>query len=230
MLNRPVMTFRTIQRVYNYKVSTRSNTTSVERLLESIVTSGHDRQQQHRTFGILSSTLVQDCHENENRTRNVKHKGSSSRQHRQELKRDFGLYRHALKENFREPSNKELLMEEYKSIPPPDPSELKTADEMDFYESLTDDEYYKKDIHVEDELEREENVALRRQAVREEIDTRTGRLWTDPYEIPDLMWGQLRTLDDLPDWSPDMCSRVSLERVKLYPGEFLTLIFMPLPR
>jgi hypothetical protein len=29
---------------------------------------------------------------------------------------------------------------------------------------------------------------------------------------------QRRVLDDLPDWTPGLCSRISTERVKIHPG------------
>lgn len=57
------------------------------------------------------------------------------------------------------------------------------------------------------------------QAIRDELDRRTGRGWTDDWTITDEDWFAGRKLDDLPDWSPELCSRMSLERVKVVDGK-----------
>jgi len=169
-------------------------------------------------------------------------------------RRWMGKYRHSHKDGLNEPTKEQMLREEYeKDSPPPKISDLKTADDMDFYDPLTEDSeapgfdenyYYPKssgtpkdsdymnnevstglstNVYGEDNLERLETEAARQKAVRDELDSRTGRLWTDPYEISDDDWGSMKTLDDLPDWSPEICSRVSLERVKLFQGGVPTL-------
>ena len=43
-------------------------------------------------------------------------------------------------------------------------------------------------------------------------------LWTDSLEISDERWQSKMEFDDIPDWSPDFVSRVSKERVQLFPG------------
>jgi len=58
------------------------------------------------------------------------------------------------------------------------------------------------------------------QAIRDELDQRTGRGWTDDWTITDEDWFAGRKLDDLPDWSPEICSRMSLERVKVVDGKY----------
>lgn len=102
----------------------------------------------------------------------------------------------------------------------------KTADEMMDHDVLTDDwgvnpdDYAKPLIESEEEalarLEREEEEdEARRQAVRDELDQRKGRLWTDPWEIKEEDWYKSRGWNDTPDWTPEVCSRVSKERLNV---------------
>lgn len=73
----------------------------------------------------------------------------------------------------------------------------------------------------DDADERDAKEEARRQAIRDEIDSRKGRLWSDPMEITDEDWASGKKLDDLPDWSKELCSRVSLERIRVHRGECL---------
>lgn len=92
-------------------------------------------------------------------------------------------------------------------------ADLKSAEDMDFYDSTTDDfGLTMADIQEAEKAEKE------RQAIRAEIDSRKGRLWKDRLELKDADWASGRSLDDLPDWSEVICSRVSLERVQVHPG------------
>lgn len=118
----------------------------------------------------------------------------------------------------------------------PDPTENfrqdvtagKTADEMMDYDPLKDDwgvgnpagEYAARQNLIEREEEAqarldaaEEEDSARRQAVRDELDQRTGRLWSDPWEIAEDEWYKDRGFADAPDWTPEVCSRVSSERL-----------------
>lgn len=97
-----------------------------------------------------------------------------------------------------------------------DGNDIKTAEDMDFYDALTD-EYFPSD--EVDEMKEAEEEEARRQGIRDELDSRKGRLWQDPWEITDDDWGSGKAYDDLPDWTEELCSRVSLERVKVFPGE-----------
>jgi len=45
-----------------------------------------------------------------------------------------------------------------------------------------------------------------------------GRLWEDSWEIKDEDFTKRIDFDDLPDWTADMASRISQERVKIYDG------------
>jgi len=107
--------------------------------------------------------------------------------------------------------------------------DIKTSHrDMDFYDPLTDDYFYPTSENPGDDgdnndEEAEEKDAAKRQAIRDEIDTRKGRLWEDPWEITDEDWSSGRTFDDLPDWTEKLCSRVSLERVKVRPDGVPTL-------
>ena len=92
---------------------------------------------------------------------------------------------------------------------------MKTAQDMDFYDVLTEDyedkyQYYPTQAKGEEEellaLELDEK---RREVIRKEIDSRSGRLWEDPWEITDADWSSGRSYDDLPDWTEEICSRVN---------------------
>ena len=102
-----------------------------------------------------------------------------------------------------------------------DITKLKTSDDMDFYDSLTDDFQFDDDEEEDDGmLKQEEEEEKKRQAVRDELDSRTGRLWSDPWEITDEDWmSSSTTIDSLPDWTEDVVSRISKEKVKLYAGK-----------
>jgi hypothetical protein len=50
------------------------------------------------------------------------------------------------------------------------------------------------------------------------------RLWSDSLEISEDRWNAKLEFDDIPDWSPDLVSRISKERVKIHPGKSLPLI------
>jgi hypothetical protein len=97
-----------------------------------------------------------------------------------------------------------------------DGKDIKTAEDMDFYDALTD-EYFPSD--EVDEIKEAEEEEARRQGIRDELDSRKGRLWQDPWELTDDDWGSGKAYDDLPDWTEELCSRVSLERVKVFPGK-----------
>lgn len=88
------------------------------------------------------------------------------------------------------------------------------ADEIDFF-GVLDGADFEDDADEEDDEKEEER---RQQQVRDELDDRKGRGWSDPWEITDEDFMQRRVLDDLPNWTPGLCSRVSLERVKIHPG------------
>jgi hypothetical protein len=95
--------------------------------------------------------------------------------------------------------------------------------EMEDLQDLSDDndayQYYPNRSASVDDIEAEERKERMRQAVRDEIDTRTGRLWEDPWALTDDDWSSGKTFEDLPDWTEEICSRVSRERVKVHPGE-----------
>ena len=99
---------------------------------------------------------------------------------------------------------------------------LLTATDMEFYDSLSDDYFSSLEDNNKEDEEEEERDAARRQAIRDEIDSRKGRLWEDPWEVTDEDWSSGKTYFDLPDWTEEICSRVSLERVKIHPGKIVS--------
>jgi len=113
------------------------------------------------------------------------------------------------------PSDEDNLLE------PVEKSAMASPDDMEFFDpstfDLNDDEESEEEI-----LEREQEE--KRQKIRDELDKRTGRLWSDPWEITHEEWSTKRVADDLPDWTPDMCSRISSERVKIHPDGTPTLL------
>lgn len=94
-----------------------------------------------------------------------------------------------------------------------------TAPDMEFFE-FEDDEYFTTGEEKEDQDEAEAQEMEKNELIQNELDLRKGRLWEDPYEITDEDWSSGLTQDDLPDWSRDLCSRISKERVKVHPSEF----------
>jgi len=106
----------------------------------------------------------------------------------------------------------------------PSHSEMMTSHDLDLYDNTIDIN----DEADENELEDE----ARRKAIRDEIDSRTGRLWTDPWEIKEEEWGAGKKLDDLANWSHELCSRVSLRKIQVHPDGAPTLenlATLPLP-
>lgn len=45
-------------------------------------------------------------------------------------------------------------------------------------------------------------------------------LWTDSWEISDEMAQSKMNMEDIPVWSPEFVSRISMERVQILPGKF----------
>lgn len=87
------------------------------------------------------------------------------------------------------------------------------------YEITEDDEDEDEDGAVE-----RERYRLQQIAINAELDTRTGRPWSDPWEITDDQWmNPNSTSETLPDWSPEHVSRISLERIQLFDGGIPTL-------
>ena len=160
------------------------------------------------------------------------------RLHQLTASRTLGLLRRPHQRNLRDTSGEQT----YDDANPTSSSEFKTADDMETYDFLSDDFHPLEDddafrrARSADDAEgadddgndgdEEERIRLdleeerKAQAVRDELDRRTGRLWTDDWEITDDDWFAGKKFDDLPDWSPEMCSRVSLERVKVLKGRF----------
>ena len=71
--------------------------------------------------------------------------------------------------------------------------------------------------------ESQSDESLRHKKVRDELDSRTGRGWTDPWEITEDNWSSQLEFDDLPDWTPDSASKLSRERLKILEGGVPTL-------
>ncbi|KAL7500669.1 hypothetical protein ACHAWT_008524 [Skeletonema menzelii] len=63
----------------------------------------------------------------------------------------------------------------------------------------------------------------RQQKIKEELDKRTGRLWTDEWIISDEEWLSNKTWDDIEVWKPQLATRKSLESVKVFEGGVPTL-------
>jgi len=171
--------------------------------------------------------------------------------HQLTASRTLGLLRKPHQRNLRDTSGEQT----YDDANPASSSEFRTADDMETYDFLSDDFHPLEDDDAfrrarsadnaegsddddGDDDDEEERIRLdleeerKAKAVRDELDRRTGRLWTDDWEITDDDWFAGKKFDDLPDWSPELCSRVSLERVKVLKGgvpTLSTLSALPLP-
>lgn len=74
------------------------------------------------------------------------------------------------------------------------------------------------------EEEKAEAAYRARQAeIAAELDSRTGRLWTDEWVIPDEEWMTSEKFDDTEDWTPALATRRSVESVKIWEGGVPTL-------
>eukprot|EP00934_Nitzschia_sp_Nitz4_P004956 Nitzschia sp. Nitz4//scaffold43_size134323//34206//36244//NITZ4_003287-RA/size134323-augustus-gene-0.218-mRNA-1//1//CDS//3329551912//4946//frame0 len=105
-----------------------------------------------------------------------------------------------------------------------------SASEMEFYTQLEDE--FDDDEDEDEEAKANAEYRRKQQEIHRELDSRTGRGWTDPWEITQEQWTTSQTIDDLPDWSPEFVSRISQERVQVYPEGIPTLAAlatMPLP-
>jgi hypothetical protein len=56
----------------------------------------------------------------------------------------------------------------------------------------------------------------KQQAIHDELDTRTGRLWTESWTITDEEWMADETWEDIEEWKPSLATRKSLESVRVY--------------
>lgn len=93
-----------------------------------------------------------------------------------------------------------------------------SPDSMELYQY--DPQAYLQQVAGDDSKGEED---LRHQKVRDELDSRTGRGWTDPWEITEENWMSKLDPDDLPDWTPDSASKLSRERLKILEGGVPTL-------
>jgi hypothetical protein len=89
---------------------------------------------------------------------------------------------------------------------------LFSASAAEFYDELAEEE-----DDVEEDYDDEE-YRRKQEAIQKELDSRTGLVWSDPWEVSEEQWMSSTTIDDLPDWSPEYVSRISQERVKIHPG------------
>lgn len=130
------------------------------------------------------------------------------------------------KGNLNDPSEELLELEESNSLKANDGSV--SAWDMEFYSDKqlaggTDDGFDGDDDDDDDDQEGRFNDEYRKrqEEIQRELDARKGRPWTDPWEIKDEQWMSTTSHDDLPDWTPELVSRVSQERVKILPGTFI---------
>jgi len=56
----------------------------------------------------------------------------------------------------------------------------------------------------------------RQSQIKDDLDNRTGRLWTDEWIIPDEEWMADESFDDIEEWSPKLATRRSLESVRVW--------------
>lgn len=84
-------------------------------------------------------------------------------------------------------------------------------------------------IYGNDEEELDEQAladaayAAKQEIINEELDKRTGRLWTDEWIISDEEWLADESMEDIEDWRPTNATRKSIESVKVFEGGVPTL-------
>ena len=91
-----------------------------------------------------------------------------------------------------------------------------SATDMEFYSQLVDDD---SDEEEDENALLTEEYKRRQEAIQQELDSRTGRVWKDPWEISEEQWMSTATFDDLPAWTPEFVSRISQERVQVHSGK-----------
>jgi hypothetical protein len=102
-----------------------------------------------------------------------------------------------------------------------------TRSELDEDSSIPLD--YLDDMVIDDDGREEER--LRKEELKEEIDAKKGRGWTDPWDLQEIYESKV-DFEQLPDWSPSLVSRISQERVQIHPDKIPTLqslARLPLP-
>jgi hypothetical protein len=100
----------------------------------------------------------------------------------------------------------------------PDAQKPSLFSATDFYDELAEEEVDEEDEHDDEEYRRKQ------EEIQKELDSRTGLVWTDPWEVSEEQWMSSTTVEDLPDWSPEYVSRISQERVKIHPGRCNNLV------
>jgi hypothetical protein len=118
--------------------------------------------------------------------------------------RSFGISRHAHERwNDEEPEDENQKNRSDGPMISPDDMELYQYNPQAILQSQ----------QSEDDAQEEEDKRV--QKVRDELDTRTGRGWSDPWEISETEWAAPTEHDDLPDWTPANASKLSMERVSV---------------
>lgn len=85
-------------------------------------------------------------------------------------------------------------------------------DPDDIPDFLDDDDFFQQD----DGEEEREQYRLQQEKVNDELDSRKGRPWKDPWEISEEQWMASDTSSEsLPDWNPSFVSRISQERLQI---------------
>jgi len=94
---------------------------------------------------------------------------------------------------------------------------LADAYDVDDDEIIEDEESANKDPRRLLEKQR-----LKDAEIRAELEKKTGRGWTDELDLEEMM-NSTEIFADLPDWSPRFVSRISNDRIQVYPDKIPTL-------
>lgn len=101
---------------------------------------------------------------------------------------------------------------------PDDPDDV--PDFLDDDDLLYNQQQGDNDRYFDDGEEERERYRLQQETVNDELDSRKGRPWTDPWEIKEEQWFSTDTnSENLPDWSPNFVSRISLEKLQVLPNQ-----------
>mmetsp|Transcript_49332 Transcript_49332/g.75067 ORF Transcript_49332/g.75067 Transcript_49332/m.75067 type:complete len:663 (-) Transcript_49332:73-2061(-) len=108
-----------------------------------------------------------------------------------------------------------------------------TAADMEFFNQFADTGFDDDDDDDDEAARVDKDYRRKQEEIQRELDSRTGRPWTDPWEISEEQWmSSASSMNDLPDWSEEYVSRISQERVKVHPDGIPTLAAiaeLPLP-
>ena len=100
-------------------------------------------------------------------------------------------------------------LQQHRTLSTPFQSLMEDEPDPEGYQNLSDEEYNKQHERFKEKLANQNKIN------KELFEKRTGRLYDDPFEISDELFATTMTIDDLPDWTPSVVSRVANEMISV---------------